>query len=107
MSVEQISAPELSAMLERKEPVYLLDVRQPWEHELARLNDQLLIPLQELPERLDEVVPAGALVVCYCHHGVRSLSAAALLSAQGIRAASLRGGIEAWSLQIDPAIARY
>ncbi len=94
-------------MLARKEPVYLLDVRQQWEHDLARLNDQSLIPLDELLERQGEIDPRGALVVCYCHHGIRSLSAAALLAAQGVRAASLRGGIDAWSQQIDPALQRY
>ena len=96
-------------MLQAGEPVYLVDVRQPWEHETARLADHVLIPLDELHERLDEIkAPDGALVVAYCHHGVRSLSAAAILEHAGhANVASLAGGIDRWSLEIDPKIPRY
>lgn len=103
----QLTPAKLTEMLARGERVYLLDVRQQWERDLARLNDHALIPLNELPERYREIDAQDALVVCYCHHGVRSLSAAALLEAQGIRAASLRGGIDAWSLEIDSNLPRY
>jgi adenylyltransferase/sulfurtransferase len=96
-------------MLAKGQPVYLVDVRQPWEHELARLPNSLLVPLDQLIERHDEITPpAGALVVAYCHHGVRSLSAAALLERAGhAQVASLAGGIDAWSLQVDPSVPRY
>ncbi len=104
----EIGPEDLKAMLDRGEPVWLLDVRQPWEHDLARLPDQALIPLQELRERLDEVQPGGALLVAYCHHGVRSLSAAALLRQAGFEnALSLAGGIDRWSLAIDSRVPRY
>ncbi len=91
------------------EPVYLLDVRQPWEHEHCHLPNSTLVPLGELPERLGEVeVPNGSTIVVYCHHGVRSLSGAAILEANGFgEAYSLAGGIEAWSLLIDPNVPRY
>ena len=84
-------------------------MRHEWEHQLARLQDQALIPLHELPSRLEEVQPPeGALLVAYCHHGVRSLSAAAFLRNAGFgEAVSLAGGIDRWSLAIDPAIPRY
>ena len=105
----EISVDELSRRLERGEQPLLVDVRQPWEHELARLPDSLLLPLGELASRAAEVRPApGQLVVCYCHHGVRSLHAAQLLSAAGLRqVVSLAGGIDAWSEQIDPSVPRY
>ena len=66
------------------------------------------MPLPELPARLDEIeAPAGTLVVAYCHHGMRSLSAAVLLQQAGIPAVALRGGIDAWSLEVDPRVPRY
>ena len=104
----EIRPQELAEKLRRGERVYLLDVRNEWEHQLARLADQALIPLQELPERLDEVRPEGALLVAYCHHGVRSLSGAALLRQAGFaEAVSLAGGIDLWSQVIDPSVPRY
>src|SRR5262245_20565421 len=100
--VRQVSVGELKQRLDRGEPTYLVDVRQPWEHEVAALPDQLLLPLDQLAERLDEVEPPeGALVVAYCHHGVRSLNAAVMLQQAGIEAVSLAGGIDLWSLKID------
>jgi adenylyltransferase/sulfurtransferase len=85
-----------------------VDVRQPWEHETCALPGSVLIPLDELPARLDEVTPPkDALVVAYCHHGVRSLSAAVLLERAGIAAFSLAGGIDAWSRDVDPLLPRY
>ena len=105
----QITVEELSRLLKEGAALMLLDVRQPWEHQMARLPDSLLIPLQELDERLDEVAPpVGTLVIAYCHHGVRSLNAAALLEGHGIAAvASLAGGIDAWSQRIDAHVPRY
>jgi adenylyltransferase/sulfurtransferase len=107
--VRQIRPRELAAKLAAGEPVWLLDVRQPWEHDLAALPGSTLIPLGELPHRADEVQPpAGAQVVVYCHHGVRSLSGAALLEQAGVAdVASLAGGIDAWSEQVDPSVPRY
>ena len=68
-----------------------------------------LIPLNDLPARAEEVEPpAGAPVVVYCHHGIRSRSGAALLEHLGFRdVRSLAGGIDAWSLLIDPKVPRY
>jgi rhodanese-related sulfurtransferase len=105
----EIAPQQLVEKLRRGEPVWLLDVRQEWEHQLARLHDQALIPLPELPARLDEVTPGeGAQVVCYCHHGVRSLSAAAILRQAGFaNAVSLAGGIDRWSRVIDPSVPTY
>src|SRR5947208_1453108 len=102
--VTQITPQQLAAKLTAGEPVYLLDVRQPEEHAFAALPNSTLIPLGELPARTAEVEPPpGALVVVYCHHGIRSLTGVALLERAGIGpAASLAGGIDAWSRLIDP-----
>jgi rhodanese-related sulfurtransferase len=105
----QVSVHDLATKLEAREPVYLLDVRQPWEHDQAALPGSVLIPLQQLGARAGEVQPpAEALVVVYCHHGIRSLSGAGLLERQGLtNVVSLAGGIDAWSLEIDPRVPRY
>ena len=107
--VRQIDVRELSRRLTANEPTYLLDVRQPWEHEIASLPNSVLIALDELTSRLDEIEPPpGALIVAYCHHGVRSLSAAAILEQHGITdVVSLSGGIDQWSVRIDPRVVRY
>lgn len=104
----EIDVRELREKLQAEEEVYLLDVRQPVEHEFAALPNSVLIPLQELPQRLNEIQPpAKAMVVAYCHHGMRSLMAARFLQQHGIHAISLRGGIDAWSREIDPTVPRY
>jgi rhodanese-related sulfurtransferase len=107
--VPRIHPVELKRMLDAGEPVHLVDCREPVEHETARLPGSQLIPLGELAYRHGEVdPPAGALVVVYCHHGVRSLSGAAmLLNAGHPNVASLAGGIDAWSVLVDPAVPRY
>ena len=107
--VREITVDELARSIERGEKPLLVDVRQPWEHELSRLPESLLVPLPELPQRAGEIRPGqGQQVVCYCHHGVRSLHAADFLNRLGISdVVSLAGGIDAWSLQIDPSVPRY
>ncbi len=86
----------------------LLDVRLPDEHASAALPDSLLIPLHELRSRQAELEPLrGRDVVVYCHHGVRSLQGASFLRSLGFEAASLSGGIDAWSVEIDPLVPRY
>lgn len=107
--IAQLTVQELAQKLQAGEPVYLLDVRQPEEHAIAALPGSMLIPLNELPRRLDEIEPPpDALVVVYCHHGIRSLRGAGLLAQQGFkRVASLAGGIDAWSREIDPRMPCY
>jgi rhodanese-related sulfurtransferase len=107
--IPQISVQHLAAKLASGAPVYLLDVRQPEEHAFASLSKSTLIPLGELPGRTSEIdPPVGALVVVYCHRGIRSLTGAHLLQQAGIGpVASLAGGIDAWSRLVDPAVPRY
>jgi rhodanese-related sulfurtransferase len=105
----QITVQQLAARLEAGEPTYLVDVRQPWEHDTAALPGGILLPLDQLPARFGEVEPPdGALIVVYCHHGIRSQSAAALLRQAGFPdVASLAGGIDAWARLVDPRVPRY
>jgi rhodanese-related sulfurtransferase len=95
-------------MLDAGAPVFLLDVREPSEHAICALPGSVLIPLGELASRAAEVDPSESLVVVYCHHGIRSISGAMILSQAGLPSvASLAGGIDAWSALIDPATPRY
>ena len=105
----EITPRELAARLAAGTPTWLLDVRQSWEHALAALPDSVLVPLDQLPARHQALSPPpGALVVTYCHHGMRSLDAAAFLARNGwVDVASLAGGLDAWSLQVDPSVPRY
>jgi rhodanese-related sulfurtransferase len=107
--MREITVQDLAERLRKGERPYLLDVRQKWEHDLARLPGSKLLPLDELAERTAEIEAAkDELVVCYCHHGVRSLHAALVLGAAGFEdAVSLRGGIDAWSQLVDPGVPRY
>jgi adenylyltransferase/sulfurtransferase len=84
----------------------LLDVREPWEAEIAVLDGAVLIPLGSLEGGLDTLDRRRPVIV-YCHHGVRSASARALLEANGFSASNLAGGIDAWARDLDPAMARY
>ncbi|MBX7113727.1 MAG: hypothetical protein K1X64_05275 [Myxococcaceae bacterium] len=106
----EITVQQLSQWLSdanRPQPV-LLDVRRPDEHAYAALPKSKLIPLNELEDRLDELADLKVeLIVCYCHHGIRSMSAWVLLSNHGFNVTSLRGGIDAWSLEIDHQLPRY
>ena len=107
--MEQLGVRQLHEMMARGEPICLVDVRQPWEHELVHLPGDVLLPLDRLEDLVDEFAPPpNALVVTYCHHGIRSLNGAAMLQQLGhARVASLAGGIDRWALEIDPSLPRY
>jgi rhodanese-related sulfurtransferase len=100
---------ELARKQATGEPLLLLDVRQPFEHEIAALPHSLLVPMGELPTRIREIsAPTDGMIVVYCHHGVRSLVAGNFLACNGFRnVVSLAGGIDAWSREIDSAVPRY
>lgn len=86
--------------------ILVLDVREPHEYEIARIAS-VLIPLQQLPNRFEELDKTKE-IVTLCHHGFRSAHAAAFLRSQGFqRVRNLAGGIDAWSARIDPTIPRY
>ncbi len=92
------------------QPVVLLDVREPFEHAIARLDGARLIPMGYVPTSLPEIerLSDEALVVVYCHHGIRSLNVVHWLRGQGVdNCVSLAGGIDRWSREIDASIPRY
>jgi molybdopterin/thiamine biosynthesis adenylyltransferase/rhodanese-related sulfurtransferase len=104
--IEEISPSDTAELLGSGAAVTLLDVREPWEAEIAALPGSVLIPLGELPDRIGELDPDRE-VVAYCHAGVRSMRAAGLLQAAGLRVRSMAGGIDGWSRTVDPDVARY
>lgn len=88
----------------------LIDVREPHEYQIARIDGAQLIPMHTVPHRLQDLETASdeSLLIVYCHHGVRSLSVVEWLRRQGVeQCVSLIGGIDLWSRQIDPQIPRY
>jgi len=96
----------VAALLKAGREILLLDVREPWEHQVARIESSTLVPMNQLPGRLDSLDRSREIVV-YCHHGVRSDMAAEWLRSQGFTAKNLLGGIDAWSREVDPAVPRY
>jgi len=107
--VREISASELAALRARGEDFLLLDVRQPEEWRRARIEGAKLVPLGELEARLAELSDwKERRVIAHCHHGGRSARACELLAATGFSdLTNLVGGIDAWSLTVDPAVPRY
>lgn len=87
----------------------LLDCREPDEHVIARIPGAVLVPMGEIPERLALLAPhRDGRIVVHCHHGGRSLRVTRWLRAQGFTGAqNMAGGIDAWSVEIDPDTPRY
>jgi len=103
----QISAKEVNERVGRGDKLLLIDVREQWEYDLAKIPGAKLIPLGTLPANLNALLDADE-VICYCHHGMRSLDAAVWLRQQGVESAkSMAGGIERWSVEVDPQVPRY
>lgn len=106
----EITTRELKELLASgaKEKLVLLDVREPWEHEEARIEGSILMPTGDVPSRAHQELEPESHIVAICHHGVRSMSVTAWLREQGFeRAQSLHGGIDAWSAEIDASVQRY
>ncbi len=102
-----ITPAEAKAHLDSGVAILLVDVREPWETQLCHIAGAQLIPMGTIPANLQKLDVAGE-VICYCHHGVRSLDVAAWLRSQGVEGArSMVGGIDRWSAEIDPSVPRY
>jgi len=98
---------QLKERLDRGDDIFLLDVREEWEHGLSRIEGSTLIPLGQVADRVQEFQFEEEIVV-YCHHGVRSHHAAVILLESGFKKVhNLIGGIDAWSQIIDPSVPRY
>ena len=103
----EVTPREVSEQLARGDKFLFVDVREKWEHDISRIEDAALIPLREIPANLVRFEEADE-VVLFCHHGMRSLDAAAWLRSQGVAGArSMAGGIERWSVEVDPRVPRY
>ena len=107
MSDLELTPTDLKQRLDRGEKLLLLDVREPWEFDICRIEGAKLIPMGQIPANLQSL-DVDEDVICYCHHGMRSLDVAVWLRNQGVASAkSLAGGIERWSVEIDPKVPRY
>jgi len=106
-SEAEITARDLAARLGASHGIVLVDVREPFELGICRLERAVHIPLRELPRRLRDLDP-GREIVTVCHHGNRSLKARDILRGAGFsRVWSLKGGVDAWATEVDPAMERY
>jgi rhodanese-related sulfurtransferase len=106
--MEDITATELSELLRSGADIQLIDVRQPSEYNFARIPGSKLIPLGEILNRIDEIDPARETII-HCKMGGRSARAIEALSRAGFkgRMRNLRGGITAWSNEVDPKVPKY
>lgn len=95
-----------AALADTLSDVTLVDVREPWEAEIAAIDGSVLLPLGEIADRIEEI-DVSRPVILYCHHGIRSAAALRILHDAGVASRHLDGGIDAWSLTVDPTIARY
>lgn len=107
--MKEWSPQEIQRLLKKGQPLLLLDVRQPEEHATARITSARLIPLGQLNTRMEEIADwKEGPVVVYCHHGMRSQRACQMLEQAGFNEViNMSGGIDAWSLLVDPEIPRY
>jgi len=106
----EVTPQEIQRRMAAGEKLALLDVREPGEFQLARISGAELIPMRTVPaelSRLDAQADDTPLIV-FCHHGVRSLNVVHWLREQGVATCqSMAGGIDRWSLEIDPLVPRY
>lgn len=106
-AIPTISVSDLKQKIDKKNPMVILDVREKFEYDIARLENSKLIPLDKLPDRLSEL-DQNAEIVAFCHTGVRSAWAVQFLQGHGYtRSFNLEGGIDAWAHEIDPTMQKY
>lgn len=102
-----ITPQELKQKLDRREKILLIDVRELWEYNIAKIEGAQLIPLGTLASEAKKLDPNAEIVV-HCHMGMRSMDATQFLLQQGFKnVKNLTGGINAWSQQVDPSVPRY
>ena len=102
-----ITVKELKEKLDRGDEIVLLDVREPWEYNIAKIQGAQLIPLGTFGAEYKKLDPNSEIII-HCHKGMRSMDATQFLLQQGFKnVKNLTGGISAWSMQIDPSIPQY
>jgi rhodanese-related sulfurtransferase len=107
--MKTLSVRELADWLadEQRVKPLLLDVREPWEQQICRIEGSEPMPMRTVPARIGELEP-GRDVVCVCHHGGRSMQVALFLERQGFaNVYNLTGGVDAWARQVDKAMPTY
>ena len=105
--METISAEGLRDILDQNRTVALLDVREPWEFDLCRIQGSINIPMSDIMTRV-ETLEKDAETVVICHHGMRSLQVAAFLDSLGFeKIINLEGGVAAWAARIDATMQQY
>lgn len=109
MAIPEVSVHELKAKLDQKDDFLLLDVREPFEYQIAKISGSKLIPLGELSNRLAELDTNKAKeIVVHCKSGGRSAKAVELLLKSGFKNVfNVVGGINEWSTKIDPSVPKY
>lgn len=108
----EVTPRDVKQMLDERRPFILLDCRRPEEHQFNKIPGNTFIPMSEIERRADELEDEDGNrdtpVIVYCHHGVRSLRVTAALRAMGYSdVKSMAGGIDAWSMGVDPTTPRY
>ncbi|MBI5876272.1 MAG: rhodanese [Chloroflexi bacterium] len=105
--VVELPAEELKARIDRGDAPLIVDVREPWEHNIAQLPGATLMPMNTIPARMSEL-DRDAEIVVYCHHGMRSWNVAAYLAQNGfVNVKNLTGGIDTWARRIEPGMRKY
>jgi rhodanese-related sulfurtransferase len=105
----EIDCRQLKRHLEAGDDLLLIDCREPEEHQIVRIDAATLVPMSQLVDRLGELeAHRGRHIVVHCHHGGRSMNVTRWLREQGFdKVQSLAGGIDQWSIDIDPSLPRY
>ena len=103
----EVSPTDAAALL-RENKARLIDVREPWEYATTKVEGSELIPMGDVPARAHQELDPEERLLVMCHHGVRSMNVTVWLRNQGFEnAQSVRGGIDAWSAEVDPKVPRY
>jgi rhodanese-related sulfurtransferase len=104
----EIAPEELKSLIDVKSDIVVVDVREPWELEKAKIENSRHIPMGDIPARFNQELDPEGHIVVVCHHGVRSMNVTAWLRQQGFeKVQSLRGGIDRWAREIDPTVPIY
>lgn len=104
----EITVEDVKGKLDSGEAFTLLDVREPWEFETAKIPEAKLMPMGDVPSRAHQELDPEEHIIVMCHHGVRSMNVTVWLRQQGFeRVQSMRGGIDAWSRRVDGTVPVY